>query len=128
MTQKYGGSFAPPLSDETLATYVSVVEGMPESPACDACQKLCVCVKQWWELPESTSPGRPHQSGMGTIIDLDEQCKKALYDTIPWREELVMMQGLFDQLTGDARHVAHHLLWHVFELDNDREPITNDKL
>lgn len=138
--QRVGGSFAPPLDDQKLAAYRALIDAVPVSPARDALDALHKCCAAWWDLPESTGTGtRPHASGRGTIVDLAEPAKKTLWDLIPWTHELLAMggrtdekgtyhPGLFDALESELRNAAFHLLWHVRELDLDREPLTADKL
>lgn len=137
---RIGGCFAPPLTDELLDSYTSVITGMEDSPAKDALLRLLACCKLWWDLPESASTvNRQHASGLGMIVELDESNKKALWDAIPWTHELDAMggftdedgtyrPGLFDALQGEMLKMASHLIWHVKELNLDREPLTKDKL
>lgn len=147
MSKQIGGSFAPPLSDEKLAVYQELINLVPEKTqlreALDTCMK---CVKKWWELPESSSSSKPHGSGRGALIELDDSIKSDLWDLIPWKEEIETIKKLFDEIkpnadtinpitdrvipnyNRDLRNAAYHLLWHVVELDLDREPITNDKI
>jgi len=130
---RVGGSFAPPLTDELLMKYEALVNDLdPQFPVRDAMVKLLDCCKQWWDLPESVGEGKPHPSGRGNIVGLDEPIKKALWDHIPWSHELKAFGVLFDGIDPvkqkELRDAAHHLLWHVVELDLDREPITTDKL
>jgi len=95
--QRFGGSFAPPLTDAILAHYTQLVDGLdPKSQVGDWARYLLACVKAWWEEPESTGEGRPHPSGRGIIIDLDSEIAKRLFDAIPWKDELKMMQAVFD--------------------------------
>lgn len=126
---RIGGSFAPPLSDDKLAS-ISAIAAAASPPIKDAMTTLLACVTAWWELPYSGSAGsQPHPSGVGTIIPLDEPIAAALEPTIPWPHELDAIQGLFDGIPAEQqelRDAAFHLLWHVRELDLDREPITND--
>ena len=132
-TTHVGGSFAPPLTDELLAQYEALAQ-QAEPQVRDALGVLLKCVAHWWELPESTGAGRPHLSGRGMIIDLDPDVAKKLWEFIPWPHEIAAIQGLLDTLPSDTpahkslRDAAFHLLWHVVELDKDREPITADKL
>lgn len=132
MTMRFGGSFAPPLTEELLASYKSQIDSLETSPLKDALTKVHECCTAWWDVPESTGGGRPHPSGAGTIVDLDDDLKQKLFDAIPWKEELAMYQSLFDGIDPvgqrDLRNAAFHLLWHAKELELDREPITNDKL
>lgn len=128
-----GGSFAPPLTDAKLAGYRDLIDALPPSAVRDAMDALHKCCAAWWELPESTGTAtRAHGSGVGTIVDLDEGAKKSLYDLIPWAHELAAMGTLFDGIDPKAdkalRDAAHHLLWHAIELEQDREPLTADKL
>lgn len=46
-------SFAPPLTDESLARYEELANEQ-EGELLDALTTLLACVKTWWELPEST--------------------------------------------------------------------------
>lgn len=132
MTNRYvGGSFAPPLTDDALARYADIAKSAT-APVQDAMTKLLSCVSTWWNLPESNgTTTTPHSSGRGTIIPLDGVIAKTLYDLIPWEHELDAIQSLFDRIDPsqkDLRNAAFHLLWHVKELNQDREPVTADKL
>lgn len=125
-----GGTFAPPLSDEKLGEYAAFIEKLDGSPVKDAMASLLACVRAWWELPEPVETAQSkHPSGRGTIVRLQNDHAKALWDLIPWKHELDSIQSLFDGIKETAiRNAAFHLLWHVRELDLDREPLTNDKL
>lgn len=131
--QHVGGSFAPPLTDELLTRYAAVAT-QAEPQVADALNALLKCVRAWWELPESTAAGSPHPSGRGMIVELEKGVASSLWPLIPWGHEIAAIQGLFDKLPSDTdaqkalRNAAFHLLWHVIELDKDREPITNDKV
>lgn len=132
MTKKQiGGSFAPPLSDELLTTY-QAVSASADGPVKDALATLLACCRKWWELPESVGGGNAHPSGRGFIIELDHTIKDELWDFIPWPHEIKAMESLFESIDSvsqkDLRNAAFHLLWHVKELNLDREPITTDKL
>lgn len=130
--QRFGGSFAPPLSDDLIASHKLTIEALPESPTKDALVICHNCVAKWWDLPDSSGSGKPHISGRGLIVDLDKSIAEALWETIPWEKELEMFQQLFDEIDAgsqkELRNLAFHLLWHVKELNLDREPMTNDKL
>jgi hypothetical protein len=130
---RIGGSFAPPLTDELLVHYEAMLSTLdPKSQLADAF-KICLnCCKQWWEQPESVGPGKPHPVGVGTIVDLDAPIAAALWEHIPWDDELNVMGQVFEKIDPIAqrelRNAAHHLLWHAKELVRDREPLTADKL
>lgn len=128
---RVGGSFAPPLSDELLAAYHAQALEAPEEIR-DAMLKLHACAAQWWELPESTGDGKPHPSGRGYVVALDEPIATALWESIPWTRELDMMAALFEGIDAKThkslRDAAFHLLWFAKELDLDREPMTSDRL
>lgn len=131
--QQFGGSFAPDFTDENLASYRQMIDGLdPQSPVRDAMDKLHAMAMQWWELPESTGEGKPHPSGRGIIVDLDEPIQKSLWEAIPWGHELDAWAKLFDGISpvdeAPLRNAAHHLLWLGWELFRDREPITLGKL
>jgi len=131
--QRIGGTFAPPLTDELLTSYQALINEVPaKTQLREALDECLACVRKWWELPESGGSSRPHGSGKGTIVDLDTQCQEQLWDLIPWEEEIETIAGLFDKLDPikekTLRNAAFHLLWHVKELNLDREPITKDKV
>lgn len=130
-----GGSFAPPLTDELLDRYTHLIDDLPaESEVRDALSKLLRCCEIWWGMPESTGGNGTsnHKSGRGLIVNLDKQIARDLWEHIPWTRELDSYGELFDRLSPitekELRNAAFHLLWHVKELDLDREPITKDKL
>lgn len=132
MGTKFGGCFAPPLDDVKLASYAVTVDGLPESPVKDALKKVLACCQEWWKQPDSVGDGKPHPSGRGVIVDLDESIAKTLWESIPWREELDLYATLFETIDNvtqkPLRDTAFHLLWHAYELEQDREPITTNKL
>lgn len=126
---RIGGSFAPPLSDELLTAYEAHA-AKADAPVRDAMTSLLTCVRKWWDLPYSGPAGSsPHPSGVGTIIPLDAPIAAELEPHIPWPHEIAAIQGLFDSIPAEHRNLrnaAFHLLWHVKEIDLDREPITSD--
>lgn len=133
LSQRIGGSFAPPLTDDLLAKYQTLINAVPAGQQLrDALNDCMACCRKWWDLPESTGEGTPHLSGRGKVIDLDLPTAEALFDHIPWEEELDTFAKLFNEIDPqekrDLRNAAFHLLWHVKELNMDREPITTDKL
>lgn len=132
---RIGGSFAPPIDEALLAQYqqLAAAADPQHEQAAEALRVLLNCFCQWWEQPESGPDGsRPHPSGRGTIVPLDEPIAQALYQHIPWREELDMYAALFERIDAHKhaalRNAAFHLLWYARELDLDREPITADKV
>jgi len=132
MAQQIGGCFAPPLSDEKLASYREMVALLPPSPVKDAMTTMLRCCERWWELPEpSGTATRPHPL-RGTVVAIQDDHAKVLDEIIPWGYEIKAAQELFDTINPVAdkelRDAAFHLLWHVVELDMGREPLTNDKL
>lgn len=142
MRKQFGGTFAPPLSDELLSAYAATVNALPAGRLKEALNTLLRCCQAWWDLPESNgTASRRHPSGRGQIVDLSADHMQALWDLIPWSaasnghgqpDELEAIQSLCDGIDPvrdrDLRNLAFHLLWHVKELDLDREPLTADQL
>jgi len=129
--QRFGGTSAPPLSDEKLASYRTLIETTSnETRLGDYLRQVLNCVERWWELPESAgTPEKMHPSGSGVIVELTKEIQKELFDLIPWEKDIESIQAEFETLpNGDLRNCAFHLLWHVKELNLDREPITLDKI
>lgn len=135
--------FAPPMTEEKLTQYTSLIDALPAGAVREAMSTLMACVKAWWALPESKRPvpadGRftiRHQGRDVTYgaTPLEEEHVKKLWDVTPWLHEMAGLStpndnGLFDSLPlGDLRNAAFHLLWHCREITLDREPITLDKL
>jgi hypothetical protein len=133
MATKYlGGSFAPPITDEKLAAYKALAASAPQRVR-TAMEELIAAVDAWWALPESSKAGSKHPTGVGAIVPLEDDHVQKLWDVVPWDYELAPLSnsqgtGVFDDLTGDLRNAAFHLLWFANELTKDREPITADKL
>lgn len=131
--QRIGGTFAPPLSDELLASYKAMIDALPDSPVKEAMGTLHTCCAKWWELPDSPGAGVPHPTGASiAIVALSADNARVLWDHIPWKEELNMMTELFERINPRTerplRNAAFHLLWHAIELEMDREPLTSDRL
>jgi hypothetical protein len=135
-----GGSFAPPLSDETIAAYKARIAALPSSPVKDACGLLLTCCEKWWALPEPVGTHTAaHPSGAGIVVKMQPEHVAALDQHIPWGHELDALggekegkPGLFDAIDpvkdAELRNMAFHLLWVVRELNLDREPLTTDKV
>src|SRR6185369_1912073 len=94
--------FAPPLTDELLAHDKALADALPPSPIKDAMNALLACVLKWWELPESTSPGIPHESGSGFKVALHPDVAAALDDHIPWQHEIESYKTLFESVESDV--------------------------
>ena len=63
MAQRFGGSFAPALTDSLLADYTALIEALGPSPLRDALRILLNCCNKWWEQPESAGTSvRAHPS------------------------------------------------------------------
>jgi hypothetical protein len=133
MVYRVGGSFAPPLSDELLASYKALTDALQPSPVKDAMTALLRCCGVWWDLPEPVGTSSfAHPSGAGTVVRLEAAHAAELDQYIPWQHELSAIQKLFDEIDNESdkqlRDSAFHLLWHVKELDLGREPMTADRL
>lgn len=131
--QRVGGSFAPPLTDELLAKYQLLIEAVSEKTQLrEALNECMACCKKWWEIPESNGARVPHMSGKAMMTPLDVAHQETLWDYIPWEEEIVIIDQQFEKLhpvnQKELRNCAYHLLWHVRELNLDREPITADRI
>lgn len=129
-----GGSFAPPLTDDLMAAYRAMFDKVDPQSQLRAALDVCyACCSKWWELPESTNGNtKMHPTGRGVIQALDDSIAKDLWEHIPWTSEIDTFANLFERISNETnkplRDAAHHLLWHVRELDLDREPLTKDKL
>lgn len=128
-----GGSFAPPLSDDKIKSYKELIDKLPASQLKEVLTGLYTCCTTWWGLPDPIGTATvKHPSGRGTMVRLDESHAILLDDHIPWENEIRMIEKIIDDIDPvtekPLRDAAHHLLWHVKELNLGREPITSDKL
>jgi hypothetical protein len=128
-----GGSFAPPLTDDALERYRGLAAGLPKNSRIRSIMDdMLACCDKWWDLPESNGTGKPHATGLGTVVTLSADNAKALDSHIPWDDELEtwkrVLDGIDAETNKELRDAAHHLLWHVCELSLGREPLTADKL
>jgi hypothetical protein len=126
-----GGSFAPPLDAEKLATYRALAAAADPQTR-EALESLAKMVETFHETPRSQERGTAHPSGRGVVVPLEEAEVKRIWDVVPWKEELDMYGQLFDRLDPAGqkalRDAAFHLLWFGYELTMDREPLTADQL
>lgn len=129
---RFGGSFAPPIDDDTLDRYEELAESCPDRKAGEAMASLCTMLRTFRETPESKEAGKPHPSGRGTIVPLESTEVERIDPVVPWPEELDVYGTWFDKFDPVAdkelRDAAFHLLWFGRELTQDREPMTADKL
>ncbi len=133
MIQRFGGAFAPPISQAHLTGYTILIDAVADATKRAALQRLLSCVTHWYNLPESDpTQGKMHPCGVGTIIPLDSTVKNALAQHIPSGPEIKIYEAVAESINHnthkDLRNAAHHLLWHVKELALGREPITLDKV
>lgn len=135
--------FAPPLTDDLLRSYRLLADGLPDSQGDvrDAMRECLKAVETWWNLPESSGNHRHDgdllithkgQEALVPVVGLSEELKAKLWDSIPWDYEIDSMDKLFEGIDPVAdkplRDAAFHLLWHVKELNLNREPLTQDVL
>lgn len=102
--QSFGGSFAPPLTDELLAQYDVLVSALDSrEQTTDIIKQLLACVRAWWNEPDSTGGGKPHPvfGKAVAMIDLDGDIAARLWEAIPWREELESWAPLLDKLESE---------------------------
>lgn len=126
MANKFGPAcIAPALTDASLARYEELAASAPAEVK-DAMQVYLKCVKMWWDLPESTGKKTPIMDGLAHIQNLDEPIKQALWELIPWPDEMVAYAKRFDAIDPvkekELRDAAFHLHWYVKNLNLDREP------
>jgi hypothetical protein len=136
--------FAPPLTDEKLSEYKSLILGLGNGPVKDAMSTCMEAVEVWWELPESTRTDASrfetvHRGKRATytvtpleVAHMDDETQSgALWQVVPYEWELKGIRELFDAIpTSDkaVRDAAFHLWWYVMELCNSREPLTQEAL
>lgn len=130
MAQRFGGAFAPPLSQEILDTYASLFGLVADTIQKESLICMLSCVQNWYALPESEGTlAKPHPCGVGTIIPLANDIKNQLALTLPSGPQILIYEAVAESITETVlRNAAFHVLWHVKELALGREPITFDKL
>lgn len=144
------GCFSPPLTDELLLEYRSLIATAAE-PVRGAARQLLAMADAFLETPRSTE--RPEILPMVAMKDgqvitkaecrpLEDAEVERMWDLVPWKDEAARNRhGAFDDdhcdqygelfeglPAGDLRNAAFHLLWYARELARDREPMTNDLL
>lgn len=99
---RYGGFFAPPLSDEKLEKYRKMVKGLPTSPVKDAITYIFPGGEIWWDLPEPNgTKTEPHPANPRMlIVSLQEDHKEVLDPHIPWDHELQAIGGIGSNQPG----------------------------
>lgn len=100
-----GGMFAPELPDDWQERYGKIIDGLPTCQTKDYMQTLYKCVKEWDALPVSEGKRgvTTHPSHPGArLVHLDKEIADSLWEHIPWREELLVMEENFLALEGQA--------------------------
>ena len=133
--------FAPELTADKIAEYTTLIGATdPTSEVGDALRCCLTCVQAWHDLPVSTRQDSDRytiqhlgETVSYSVTPLEESHIAALWNVTPWMNELNMLSnsqgtGVFDQLTGELRNCAFHLLWYCKEITLDREPLSQDKL
>lgn len=127
--QRFGGSFAPPITPETLASYKSLFSSLGAQYR-EATHKLVVVAETLQKTTLGIASEKDHPSGRGVVKSIANYKEgHPVWDALPWDYELSAIQQLFDGLApGPTRNAAFHLLWYAKELNLDRVPITTDTL
>lgn len=153
---RFGGSFAPPITDDLLDQYRELAKGPEYAEAKSYMVSLINMFDKFLDEEDSKQPKEPHPSGMGHIQKLEDKTIKKLFDHVPWPKECDAYQEAFEEILPVAqdaensrriqeykeeggiglpddfkptlRYAAFHLLWFAKELSEDRQPLTNDQL
>jgi hypothetical protein len=119
---------APAITDEKLARYKKLAQSCESKLAGESMVELITMLETFRQTPESGQPMKRDVCGL-PVQPLDATEVERIWDVVPWRDELKLMtkrfHGITDQETRDA---AFHLAWYGYELTNDREPSTKDKI
>lgn len=112
----FGGSFAPPLTDELLARYAAIIAGLdPKERTTAILRELEACAIAWWNEPESGGNGKPHPvfGSKVAMIDLDAEIAARLWDTTPWADDLEAWKPILETLEAEphARNQAKLAVW-----------------
>jgi len=131
MQARIGGTFAPSLDADKLVVYKTLAAAASPKIA-EAMGKLISMIEEFRKTPDSANPGKPHPSGRGVIVPLENAEIVRMDAHVPWDDELNLWATWFEGISPtDAkplRDAAFHLLWFGRELFLDREPMTTDKL
>lgn len=125
---RVGGSFAPPITPETLAQYKGLAS-KAEPRVKDGMTELITMLEEFNKTPVSTLFPVLHMSGAANVIPLTPEEIVRIDHCVPWDHELEAIGKVFNAIKDTVlRKAAFHLLWYGWELFRDREPITNDKV
>lgn len=94
---RMGGSFAPPLTADKIAEYRELAK-QADPKVGSVMESLCTMVETFQQTPASTNGGRPHPSGRGTIVALEQKEIERIDPVVPWDYEVEAYQKLFDEL------------------------------
>lgn len=94
------GSFAPPLSAEKLTAYKTLAE-TADPQIKEMMRTLVKMLEEFRKTPESKAKGTPHQSGLGTVVLLEGEEIKRMWEHVPWMEELKMWEQLAEKIDPD---------------------------
>ena len=128
---------APPLTDEKLVEYQSLVSSVEKGTELrDVLDILLNCVTRWWEARESTHKAVEVATGTDITVGpmvrfqkLDSALVSEFWDSVPWLRELVAFGAVLDTITDKPlRDCGFHMLWYATELCNDREPLSSDRI
>lgn len=107
------GCFAPPLSDELIAGYETLVNALPDErgDVRDAMRECLTAVKFWWTLPESKGTPKDgkllivhrEKEAIVRLTTLTPDLVKQLWDVVPWPYEIDAMKSLFNKLPSGTR-------------------------
>lgn len=92
---------SPQITEEKLKQYEELAK-TAEPDVQDGFMTCLKVVKAWWDLPESTTDKIPHPSRKAVVQALDDTTKVALWDLIPWGDELDMIQLRFDKIDQEV--------------------------
>ena len=110
----FGGVFAPPLTDETLAKYRRLAASMPDSEQRFVVYEILRCVEAWWGLPESdpsntdTHPVGPTMMVGGKVVPaprvvrLSGDVAAAIDEHLPWEAQAEVFTRVLSSIESEA--------------------------
>jgi len=127
------GSFAPPLTNEKLDSYVELANTATDQIK-EIMLKLINMVKHFNLTPTSPLVGvmKTYDTTKAIMIPLEDKEIERIWDTVPWEYEIDSYSTVCNSISNEThkplRDAAFHLIWFARELTADREPMTVDKL
>jgi hypothetical protein len=95
--ERFGGSFAPPLTDDLLERYEAAAAKAPRMEK-ETLEGLIQMARTFRETGPSKLKAHPHPAGVGTLTKLEQEEVDRIDPVVPWQHEVDALKAMAEKV------------------------------